>query len=54
MTILTVALRMLRHTEALLGELDSSLAQAACHDVHNARLNLETLARIDARKERMA
>lgn len=46
MTIITIVLRMLKHSEALLADLDCPLAEAALHDVHNARLNVETLARI--------
>jgi hypothetical protein len=46
MSLIGITLRMLKHTEGLLSELDSPIAQAALHDVHNARLNIETLARV--------
>lgn len=46
---LTISLRMLKHVEALLSELDSPIAQQSCERVHRARLDIETLERIEER-----
>lgn len=50
MSILTIlVLRSLRWSEGALSEMDGPLAEAAFHDVHNARICIETLARVTER-----
>lgn len=48
--VLTILERQLRHSEALLSELDSALAKEAELAVHLALTNVQVLVRLEERK----